>query len=88
MQQAANIRTAMDGQLYFFGKVLGFNASMPPGLPDIIIDNLPAAVQTVHTVQAGTSKAGAESAQAVGGAESARHADVGVPALQADPQPA
>ena len=36
--QAPNIRRALDGELYFYGKALGFPVDMPPGLqpPDIV----------------------------------------------------
>ncbi|PNH08437.1 Dipeptidyl peptidase family member 6 [Tetrabaena socialis] len=42
-RQAASIRTALDGELYFYGATLGFPASMPEDLPKIPIDNLPPA---------------------------------------------
>ena len=38
LQQAPNIRRALDGELYFYGKTLGFAVSMPDGLepPEIV----------------------------------------------------
>ncbi|KXZ53862.1 hypothetical protein GPECTOR_6g780 [Gonium pectorale] len=39
-RQAASIRTALDGEMYFYGSVLGFPASMPDDLPKIEIENL------------------------------------------------
>ena len=38
LQQAPNIRRALDGELYFYGKTLGFPVSMPDGLepPEIV----------------------------------------------------
>ena len=38
LSQAPNIRRALDGELYFYGKTLGFPVSMPDGLapPDIV----------------------------------------------------
>ncbi|GBF99098.1 peptidase [Raphidocelis subcapitata] len=37
---AGAIRAALEGQLYFYGKVLGFPSSYPPDLQPIHIDNL------------------------------------------------
>ncbi|MEW5301167.1 MAG: hypothetical protein WDW36_004043 [Sanguina aurantia] len=37
-----SIRTSLDGELYFYGKALGFPTTMPPGLQPILIDNAPA----------------------------------------------
>ena len=34
------IRQALDGEFYFYGKALGFNASMPEGVPAPKIVNL------------------------------------------------
>lgn len=38
MPQAPNIRRALDGELYFYGKTLGFPVDMPLGLepPEIV----------------------------------------------------
>lgn len=36
------IRAALDGEFYFYGKALGFNASMPTGVPAPDIVNLKA----------------------------------------------
>ncbi|KAG2492500.1 hypothetical protein HYH03_009165 [Edaphochlamys debaryana] len=44
-RQATNIRTALDGELFFYGAVLGFPAAMPPDLPAIPIDNPPKAAE-------------------------------------------
>ncbi len=40
-RQADSIRRSLDGELYFYGRVLGFSAEMPPDLERIRIDNLP-----------------------------------------------
>ncbi|GLI71395.1 hypothetical protein VaNZ11_016593 [Volvox africanus] len=40
-RQATSIRTALEGELYFYGAVLGFPAAMSEDLPKIAIDNLP-----------------------------------------------
>lgn len=37
---AANIRSALEGELYFYGRVLGFAASYSPELQPMTIDNL------------------------------------------------
>ena len=37
------IRTTLDGELYFYGRVLGFPSSMPPDLANFPIDNCAAA---------------------------------------------
>jgi dipeptidyl aminopeptidase/acylaminoacyl peptidase len=42
-RSAPNIRAAVDGEMYFYGKVLGFHAEMPEGLPVMEIQNLPKA---------------------------------------------
>ncbi len=39
--QAKSIRTALEGEFYFYGAVLGFPATMSEDLPKIPIDNLP-----------------------------------------------
>lgn len=39
-RQAANIRRALDGELYFYAKALGFPGSMPPGLEPPAIANV------------------------------------------------
>jgi hypothetical protein len=38
LQQAPNIRRALDGELFFYGKTLGFPVEMPDGLepPEIV----------------------------------------------------
>ncbi|KIY96663.1 peptidase [Monoraphidium neglectum] len=41
-RSAAAIRSALEGELFFYGKVLGFNATYSPDLQPITIDNLPA----------------------------------------------
>ena len=38
-RQATNIRRALDGEFYFYGKALGFNAEMPEGLEPIKVVN-------------------------------------------------
>lgn len=38
-RQATNIRRALDGEFYFYGKALGFNAEMPEGLEPIKVLN-------------------------------------------------
>jgi len=38
---AASIRSALEGEMFFYGKVLGFNAAYDPTLQPIVIDNLP-----------------------------------------------
>lgn len=40
-RKAENIRSALEGEMYFYGKVLGFNAQYPDDLQPIHIDNLP-----------------------------------------------
>ncbi|GLC60849.1 hypothetical protein PLESTB_001683100 [Pleodorina starrii] len=40
-RQAKSIRTALEGEFFFYGKVLGFKAAMSEDLPKIEIDNLP-----------------------------------------------
>jgi hypothetical protein len=40
-RQAGSIRRSLDGERYFFGRVLGFRADMPGDLERIVIDNLP-----------------------------------------------
>ncbi|KAI7838093.1 hypothetical protein COHA_008101 [Chlorella ohadii] len=39
-RQAANIRQALDGELYFYGKALGFSPLMPPDFPGMDIANI------------------------------------------------
>lgn len=39
-RQAPSIRVALDGEMWFYGKTLGFPSSMPADLPSITIDNL------------------------------------------------
>ena len=39
-RQAVNIRRSLDGELYFFGRVLGFAAPMPEDLDPIPIVNV------------------------------------------------
>ena len=40
---AGAVRAALDGEFYFYGRVLGFPAAYPDGLQPIHIDNLPPA---------------------------------------------
>ncbi|KAF6265687.1 Alpha/Beta hydrolase protein [Scenedesmus sp. NREL 46B-D3] len=42
-RKAENIRSALEGEMYFYGRVLGFNASYSPELQAMAIDNLPEA---------------------------------------------
>ena len=39
-RQAANIRRALDGELYFYGRVLGFQPPMPTDFEPIEVVNL------------------------------------------------
>ena len=39
-RQATNIRRALDGEFFFYGKALGFNAKMPDDLEPITVVNL------------------------------------------------
>lgn len=39
-RKAENIRSALEGELFFYGKVLGFNATYSPELQNMTIDNL------------------------------------------------
>jgi hypothetical protein len=43
-RKADHIRSALEGELYFYGQVLGFNATYSPELQPMTIDNLKAAV--------------------------------------------
>ncbi|KAI8473651.1 MAG: Alpha/Beta hydrolase protein [Monoraphidium minutum] len=47
-RSAAAIRSALEGEWYFYGKVLGFNAAYSPDLQPITIDNLPAPAATAQ----------------------------------------
>ncbi|KAL3158064.1 hypothetical protein ABBQ32_011673 [Trebouxia sp. C0010 RCD-2024] len=38
-RQATNIRRALDGEFFFYGKALGFNAKMPDGLEPVQVEN-------------------------------------------------
>ena len=38
-RQAINIRRALDGEFFFYGKALGFKAEMPEGLEPITVVN-------------------------------------------------
>ena len=38
-RQATNIRRALDGEFYFYGQALGFDAKMPEDLEPITVDN-------------------------------------------------
>lgn len=38
-RQATNIRRALDGEFFFYGKALGFSATMPEGLEPIEVVN-------------------------------------------------
>ena len=38
-RQATNIRRALDGEFFFYGKALGFDAKMPEGLEPIEVVN-------------------------------------------------
>jgi hypothetical protein len=40
-RKAENIRSALEGEMYFYGRVLGFKASYSPELQRMAIDNLP-----------------------------------------------
>jgi hypothetical protein len=39
-RQAASIRSALEGELFFYGRVLGFPATYSPDLQPMTIDNL------------------------------------------------
>eukprot|EP00195_Chlamydomonas_chlamydogama_P012730 CAMPEP_0202890940 /NCGR_PEP_ID=MMETSP1392-20130828/1176_1 /ASSEMBLY_ACC=CAM_ASM_000868 /TAXON_ID=225041 /ORGANISM="Chlamydomonas chlamydogama, Strain SAG 11-48b" /LENGTH=693 /DNA_ID=CAMNT_0049574595 /DNA_START=38 /DNA_END=2119 /DNA_ORIENTATION=+ len=39
-RKAQSIRTALDGEWFFYGKVLRFPAAMPADLPQIVLDNM------------------------------------------------
>jgi hypothetical protein len=41
LRKAENIRSALEGEMYFYGRVLGFKASYSPELQPMTIDNLP-----------------------------------------------
>eukprot|EP00775_Hariotina_reticulata_P008995 gene8995-9168_t len=43
-RKADHIRSALEGELYFYGRVLGFNATYSPELQPMTIDNLDEAV--------------------------------------------
>jgi hypothetical protein len=40
-RKAENIRSALEGEMYFYGRVLGFKASYSPELQPMTINNLP-----------------------------------------------